>query len=351
MRKIMKIEKVELTSAAAKVGISNHQAEELWTTLHGKAAQDVSKLNLPRVLYYFGALIVIIAMGWFIGITWEHFGGGGILCVTVTYIMLFLITGNILWRKKVFKIPGGLFITVAICLIPLAIYGFQKWTGWWITGDPGQYKDFMSWIRGGWFVMEATTILGGCLALKFYRFPFLTAPIFFSLWFMSMDVTPLIFKNCNFWELSMRVSIGFGILVLIASYLIDLKSRQDFAFWGYLFGMVTFWISFSQLNLSSEFENFLYCLTSIGLVLLSIFLQRSVFLIFGAIGIFNYITALFCRYFSNSALFPIFLSLIGILVVVIGMMYHKNHQKIDSFILNLLPRKIQNWIPKPKCKD
>jgi hypothetical protein len=40
--------------------------------------------------------------------------------------------------------------------------------------------------------MEVGTVAAGLVALRYFRFPFLTAPIAFALWFMSMDLTPLI---------------------------------------------------------------------------------------------------------------------------------------------------------------
>lgn len=345
----MQIEKSRLESAALKAGINKSQIEELWNELQSDPDPVVSKFSLSHVLYYFGAMIVIVALGWFLGIVWERFGSGGILALVLAYMVAFVIAGNALWKKEGLKVPGGLLITLAVCLIPLAVYSFEKWTGWWVTEEPGKYKDFISWIRGGWFIMEAATIIGGCLALKFYRFPFLTMPIFFALWYMSMDITPLLFQNAeNSWNNSLWVSLWFGLGMLIISYWIDLKAKGDFAFWGYLFGVATFWGGLSLLDTNSELNRFFYCLINIGLILLSVFLQRTVFLIFGAIGVLIYVTSIFYRYFSDSAWFPIALSLVGLFVIYIGLMYHKNREKIDAVILNLIPSSLRDWIPSKR---
>ena len=40
--------------------------------------------------------------------------------------------------------------------------------------------------------MEMATIAAGVIALWFFRFPFLTAPTAFVLWYVSMDLTPII---------------------------------------------------------------------------------------------------------------------------------------------------------------
>ena len=66
-------------------------------------------------------------------------------------------------------------------MTPLAVYGFERATGMWIGADPGRYEGFFDWIRGGWFVMEAATVAAALVALRFFRFPFLTAPLAFCL--------------------------------------------------------------------------------------------------------------------------------------------------------------------------
>lgn len=349
----MQIEKSDLVSAATRVGISLHQAEELWSSLQNKGlkASSTNAFDLPHILYYLGAMIVIASFSWLLGLGWERFGGGGILLISLAYIALFVVIGNILWNKKQLTVPGGLFVTMAVCLVPLAIYGFQEYTGKWLTDEPGHYRDFFSWVQGRWFMMELGTIIAGCLALYFYPFPFLTAPVFFSLWFMSMDITPLLFNTKDdFWTEHVWVSGFFGLAILIVSYLIDRRTEKDFAFWGYLFGILSLGCSLSILLLDpdSGIKRFIYLLISLGFILISILLQRTIFLIFGAMGVFSYIAVLASQYFSDSILFPFILSLIGILIVFLGIVYHKNHLKIEEFFLKHLPENIKNWLPKSR---
>lgn len=345
----MNIDKPTLQEAAAKAGITNEQVEKLWNNLEKtKQITIESKFDLANVLYYFGAMIVISALSWFLGLGWEFFGGRGICAIALAYIALFLFVGDYLWSKKNLKVPGGLFITIAVCLIPLAIYGFESWTGWWIVEEPGKYRDYYNWIKGGWFVMEVGTILGAIVALYFYRFPFLTAPLFFSVWFMSMDLTPLLFGANFVYTDLMWVSIWVGLATLIVAYIVDQRTKEDFAFWGYLFGMLAFWGGLSLLDTESEFKRFLYCLINIILILVSILLQRKVFLIFGGIGVFAYISSLFFRYFSDSILFPFVLSGFGIVIVFIGVLYHRHHVKIEQSIFDMLPKGIRDWLPKAR---
>src|SRR5258708_92690 len=124
----MNIRKEELLAAAGQTGITNLQAEKLWNTLLEKS-ENKSTFDLPNVLYYLGAMIVLSALGWFMGTGWEKFGGAGMMAISLAYALLFIVVGNFLWNREKFKTGGGIFITLAVSMTPLAIYGFEQMTG------------------------------------------------------------------------------------------------------------------------------------------------------------------------------------------------------------------------------
>ena len=68
---------------------------------------DRPRFDLPHFAYYFGALVVISAMTWFMTLGWERFGSGGILAISLSYALGFIIAGALLWRDKGLKVPGG----------------------------------------------------------------------------------------------------------------------------------------------------------------------------------------------------------------------------------------------------
>ncbi len=347
----MYLSKHQLLVAAKKLGINEKTAEDLWADLKSSSESDYSKFELPHLLYYFGALIVMLAMAWFAGISWENFGGKGLTAIALAYMTGFILLGSYLWKRKELRVPAGLFITLAVCMIPLAVYGLQKWSGLWVGEE--HYIGFFHWIKGGWFLMEAATVIGGFIALYFFRFPFLTAPIYFALWFMSMDIMTLASKTgepSGFWDWGSRSwsSIGFGIFMIIVAYITDLKVRRDFAFWGYLFGVAAFWIGLLMMPIDSGASNFIYLLIHLFLMLISIVLQRSVFLVFGALGVLRYVMYLYGEYFADSSWFPVILSLTGLCIVLAGIAYQKNRQRIELFIQKLLPKSFSKWIPKQK---
>src|ERR1017187_8877607 len=107
----MKISREDLKWAALKGVITDTQAEALWRALERRS--DVQpRFDLAHLAFYFGALIVISAMGWFMTLAWEQFGGGGILAISIVYGACFALTGRTLWWKQGLKVPGGLLFTI-----------------------------------------------------------------------------------------------------------------------------------------------------------------------------------------------------------------------------------------------
>jgi len=231
-----------------------------------------------------------------------------------------------------------------VCLVPLATYGIERWTGYWPDRDPGAYARFHPFINGSWLIMETATVVAGLIALRFWRFPFLSTPIAYALWFMSMDLSDLIvhghYRDREF------VTMVFGFAMLVLTYLADLRSRlTDLSFWGYLFGLMAFWGGLSAQHSDSELSKFVYCLINLALIFLSVALRRQAFLVFGAMGLFGYLYHLADKVFKDSLYFPFVLSMVGVAVIYAGLLFQRNQKRMHQwFIARILPH-IRNLIP------
>jgi len=306
------------------------------------------QFDLPHILWYAGALIVIGAMGMFSTLAFSQMGGQALALIAIVYAVTFTAAGHHLWHRRNLKVPGGLLIAVAVSMAPLAVYGIQDALGLWGRfGQPGTMRDFYIWIKGSWVFMEIATIVAGTVALRFYRFPFIVAIIAFALWFMSMDLTPWLFGRAEFtWEERRDVSMWFGLGVLVVAWIVDRRPRGgDFAFWLHLFGLMAFWGGLSLHDGGSELSKAIYCLINVGLVLLSVVLMRRAYAIFGALGVSLYLGHLAERVFADSLLFPFALSLIGIGVIAAGLAYHRRQDAIAAWLATNLPGVIKHLRP------
>ena len=292
---------------------------------HAPAKERRKGLNLVMVAYYFGAMLMISACAWFLGDKWEALGTSGILVTTLVYM---LIAGKTGWwlRGKGYVVGGGLLITVAVCLVPLLVYTIEDMTGLWPRGErPGQYEQYYPMIHGSWIIMELATIAAAAIALRYVRFAFLTAPLAFSFWFLSMDVAALMWGEASLsWEKRQWVSVVVGLITLFVGYGLErvLHRREeprseDFAFWCYLFGMLAFWGGLTSMSSDSEVRRAVYALINVGLVGLAVKLKRATILVFGALGVHLYLGHLAYSVFEDSIFFPFVLALLGLSLILV----------------------------------
>ena len=343
---VVTISREDLCLVATEHGLSTKDADRLWNALCARGAGR-PRFDGAHVAYYFGALVVISAMGFFMTLAWSAVGGVGLTAFAAGYAVAFWMAGETLWKRGL-STPGGLLFTMAVCMTPLAVYGVQDAMSLWAQGDPGAYREYYTHVRGSWITLELATIAVGTAAILHRPFPFLTAPIAVALWFMSMDLTPLLFGKTEYsWEERKWVSLWFGLAMLLVSYWVDLKNhlRQDFAFWGYLFGVLAFWGGLSLMDSDSELAKFVYCLINLALIVVSVLLRQRSFIVFGSLGVLGYLSYLSYRVFEDSLLFPVALTFLGVFIIYVGVIYQRNAATIAARLQTTLPDEIRALVP------
>jgi len=107
----MKIYQEDLDWAVSQSLITEEQANALWNALSQRHSHR-PQFNFVNVTFYFGVLIVISAMTWFMTLAWESFGVGGIFILASIYALCFIFAGSNLWWQEGMKIPGELRFTI-----------------------------------------------------------------------------------------------------------------------------------------------------------------------------------------------------------------------------------------------
>lgn len=339
----MRFDETDLDAAVAAGALPADNRAPLVAFLQSRSASAgtsfVARFDLAHVLWYAGALIVMTALGLFSTVAFSAIGGAGLTATAVVYAVVFTATGHVLWRRRGLVVPGGLLVAVAVAMVPLAVYGVQDALGAWPAEAPaGTVRDFYIWVRAGWLPMELITIAAALVALYFYPFPFIVSIIAFALWFMSMDLAPWLYAKALTWQMRATVSLWFGLAVLVVAWVTDLtRSGERFAFWFHLFGIMAFWGGLSMMGEGSALGKFAYCMINVGLLLLAVFLSRRAYAVFGALGIAMYLGDLSGRVFKDSALFPFALSLVGIAVIAVGLLYYRKQARIAAWLETSLP--------------
>jgi len=345
----------DLKAAAAAGILSESDLDRLTAFLASRApaSAPTKAFDVAHLLWYAGALIVMSAMGLFSTLAFSQMGGWALAITAAVYAVLFLLAGHYLWTKSNLRTPGGLLIAVAVAMAPLAAYGIQDALNLWGTfGKPGTTHEFYVWVKGSWVFMELAAIAASVIALWFYRFPFILLITGIALWFLSMDIVPWITGHrYSNWETARQVSVVFGLGTLIVAFAVNIRQRSgDFAFWLYLFGVITFWGGITAVSEGTAVQKALYCAMNVGFLFLAVYLGRRVFAVFGTIGIAIYLGDLADKVFKNSLLFPFALSLIGIGVIAAGLWYYRRQAAISAWFDGMLPAPLQRLRPANATK-
>ena len=322
----------------------------------GKAEASGPRFDLTHVLWYVGALIIIGAMGLFTNDAFNRMGGWALTACGLAYAAVAGLAGHYLWTKKSLHIAGGLLIAVAVSMVPMIIFGIQDALDLWkyAQGDPGEYRNVFPYIHGSWIYMEIATVAVAALAAWFYRFSFILLIAAVALWFFSMDVaiwflrTPLNVSDYNFdFNTRRMVSIIVGLIVILASWAMDLKRRghSDMAFWLHIAGAAAFWGGLTASDGGTELQKFIYLLINVGLLGLSLFLDRRVYAVFGGMGIATYLGQLAFNTFKDMILFSFALSAIGLFIIFLGLMLHRNRGRLVRKLDESLPEGLKRLRP------
>lgn len=342
----MELNRAHLVDAARNGLISEQQAERLWEYLSARGV-DTPSFRFTHILYYLGGFIAIGAMSLFMTLGWERFGGWGLFFIALAYAGAGLWLTEVLLKRSRLPIPAGIAATFVVVLTPLAVYGLQSALGWWADGKV--FRQYHTHIDWRWIFMEFATLATGAVMLWRYRLPFLVMPVAATLWYMSMDLAPLVFGDADLsWALRKLVSLWVGLLIVLLAFWVDIRTRhdQDYAFWLYLFGVIAFWGGLSTMHSDSELSKFIYLCINLAMIVVGAVLSRRVFAVVGGLGAAGYLGHLAYGVFKDSMMFPFVLTIIGLAVVYLGIVWQRHEAAVSSRLRGYLPEPMRALVER-----
>ncbi len=330
------IEVEDLKRCASKGILSNGQVEQILAAI-GQAPPTKPEahkgFNLPNICYYFGAMVIAFAYTYLVYRHWDALTYSHLLGISLGTAALLAGLGYSLRVRWQFPTAGGLLIFAAVALTPLTVYCVEHLMGWWPATGTGQYSQYFRVIHGNWVIMELVTIAVSGLVLWWVRFPFLTAIPAHAMWFLAMDIGALLVgPSGNWqadWELRKQITVGVGLAMVGAGYLLERRTTEDYSFWLYLFGLLGFSGGLSMMKSHSEVAAFLgYFLPHLAMIPLSVHLNRKTFLVFGALGVYAYIGHLSFKVFPDAWAFPILLSVAGLSLILATVLVQRRRARI-----------------------
>lgn len=253
-------------------------------------------LTLLNVLYFGGGVVVMGSMSLFITTGFALFEHAGLFFIGGSYVALFQILAYILWYSvEDFKILSGIFATISIGICPFVIFSFLNLAGK-KPQDFKNYRSFHQFVSGSFVPIEIGTAIFGFFTILLIPFPFITMPISFCLWYLTMDITEYFYgKNFSFKERA-KTSVGSGFVMILFGLFLEfvVQPSTDFSFWIYLFGLIAFWFGLTFMGEGKPVGRFIYSVIQIVLILVShpSLLDRYMFCFWGGIGMFSVYTVM-----------------------------------------------------------
>jgi hypothetical protein len=333
--------------AAIRAELASRQAAAPEASQPAPMREERPGLNLVTIAYYFGGFLALLGYTVFLGTRWSSLSYGmQLLAMSVTMALL-LALGFVL-RRFNYTLAGGLLIFVGTALAPLVAYTLAQTLGFWprqpVWPDPG-YDTYYLTVRPYWVYLEAVSLVVALVMLWLVRFPLITALAAFWVWMLSVDVARLIAGNETFQgDLEQVVSVTVGLALLALGLYLQRRTQQDYSRWLYLAGHIALIGGLG--SLAFEYEGWLallFLLVYLAFVVISVPLQRPVFLVFGAIGCFMYVSYLAFEVFGASLGFPIVLLFLGILIVLGAVGFQR-------YVRPWLERRFERMVPPPSAE-
>lgn len=351
MTKKITISKQDIEDAARQGAMAPRDVESLWQQLlaqKGKVGESEanSGFDFAQLAWYGGGVLVMIAMAWFMERAGSVFGTGSVFMLSLAYAVGFAALGHKLRFKDDQKTPGGLLFTLAVLMAPLAVVSGLEAIGIAARLSGSQVALFA----------EIATLGIALVAVNRVKVSILSAPVFGSLWLLSMTIADLLarpYLGPIFGFASnayLLISMGIGVAILALAIATDSRFGRepgaDYSWWGYFFGVAAFWIPLSMLDSGSELGKLAYFGINLLMMVGSVLLARKVFLLAGAIGSIYYIGHVLWTYFSDSLAFPLALIGVGIAVIYLGVQYRRRQASIEAYVLGLIPEGVRKHLPR-----
>jgi hypothetical protein len=283
-----------------------------------QTGRDVPLLDLPNVLWFFGAITAVVASIAILDKVPESGRDTWLLLASLGFLVAYALASALLYRRGLW-IPAGLMATVSAAMVPAVGYAFTQLVGLY-PDDPAfePFSEFSGTLLG----IGVVTALVALVVFLRTRFSFLLLLLVGSALVDVQLLSPAWGTSGDDRALSAIVS---GALTVVVGLVLDAAQRRRDAFWFYVGGYFSVGAALVYYVLngygSGGSSGAWLALVLVGtLVLLGgAVLRRATWATYGALGIYaaltHYLTAHeWTRYLLLAVSLAVFV--LGIWIVV-----------------------------------
>lgn len=326
----MKIRKEHLMRAEESAVLPPGTGERLWQNLSLQIAEEPA-FKAQHLIYYFGAMLMLLPLTVMVASGFLSLGDAGLLLVALAIgASTFALASRL--HKSGRRIAAGTFAVVSLGVLPLALFSFFRLIGIDFAAVPSAgYASFHRHISANYLLIEAMTLAAAVGYLWRFRLPFLMLPVAVALWYVGMDVSSRIL-GAGLMDTARHWSMFYGVLLMLGAYALERRTRHtlnDFSFWIWIFGAMSFWTALSCGN-GDEWAKLGYAGINLAMVMVSVAVGRRVLAVFGALGLMGYLGHLSLSVFKAYALFPLVTLALGAGLVWVGVRWPRIEAAVEA---------------------
>ena len=315
------------------------------------------KSNLETTLIYAGSLVIFNGLALFMDEIIGKTNFWIILLTSIIYLVIFLFSGEFLWKNNNKK-PAGIFYIFAILSFGLCITVTTKMTGFYPRfSELDAYSgDTLNLQRPALTLISTLSLIFAGFLMKFRANIFSTLPLIFGgyiLYYINVISFAKTIIKPTYLAIS-TICLLYSLVIVCLGFIYDKKTKIDHALWLYSLGAIS--IYFSVMIMLSKFDISLLWYSVIifffsGLFfIVALIIKRKMFLflgLFGSISSFIVIEKERLTALKAPEMLTIFVMIVtGVLVLLLGLKLKKYLTTLENFAIKLLPNFIKKHLPK-----
>jgi hypothetical protein len=310
----------QFSEASTAAGLAEEQAAHLWLELEKRSPRQGAEMFGYIVAGIF-LLIGAIATGMWLA----DYASYTTTCLTSLVLMAgFGMGATYFGRQESMRVPSGLLWVLTACMTPVVT-----------TSAAGIFFGHATSSDSIMFVSSlATVIVGAALTLR-SRISFVALPALIA-GAAAVTTLPTLFHESWSWSATSWLLVGYGLVINQASIRLDGKTEEDYSFWGYVVGIISFWAGIAMID-KGELGFMMVAVIGLASIATSVYLSRAIFAVAGVAAVAGYVIHLLDRVFHGSLVFDLSLVGLGIALLVAFGKYRRNADAINTWLRNRLP--------------
>lgn len=294
------------------------------------ASTGRSAITPSMLVTWIGGFLVLVASAIFVALGWEGMGEvqrfiWAALAVAMPWAAAWYVRRS---RQPLAETAGAALLAIGTVALVLFGYTFYHLVGLWPEDGMGalarERRENLLWLTSSAVVAMVAAIFA--FRLRIPSMLLLTGFFGWLAWTDALDTWYLRdeFRDPEPWVMSM-----YGVVLVLIGFVVVRRGLRRHAFWLFLSGLTaTFlFLGIDSLGEPLGITGLTFLALSAVAIVLSVRTVYRIFLIYGALGLYSWVSALIVETFGGSRLVAFGLIVLGAVIVAAGLAWQRRSDR------------------------